>query len=507
MCALLATDYHIEKMIAQPVSGPTSPNSQRDIRERRTPHDIRLATAVEETGWPLLKTWEAAPLQAGSVIIYSHNLFHRGNHRRDAHEGWKSNPRYMFRFFVFRTHEPTPTLVPAAAPEHMNHSIDWLTGVDVSEASSDITVVWEYQSTWLRNYGGSSPPASVPPQQQSVATLVKRLAKQLEMKHQPAEVARIGAAYKLAALASSASGSQPALAILGKGIRSERESVRRAAMYGLAAVGSGRATQLLLHASTSDVKWVRKAACFGLGECGTPTQAVLTALVDRLNLSKESSVYVRSVAAAAIGCLIRRAAAAAAETFVRMLGHAISALNQALQREVNRLPMDIAQGRGIKFVRPTDDCDVCEGHAGPTFGGAFEQLRSAVRENVLWAYVILMSHNTLCLQSDEAHQRKQHTADVLSPALRALEYVAQTDKNVISVGLATDALHRLASGAAAYTDRLAANGVESSSSTAQLAVDARTSCMRVVTAAPVLCWESLCRSTEGMRALRQDWRA
>ena len=111
------------------------------------------------------------------------------------------------------------------------------------------------------------------------------------------------------------------------------------------------------------------------------------------------------------------------------------------------------------------------------------------------------------VQSDEAHQRKQHTADVLSPALRALEYVAQTDKNVISVGLATDALHRLASGAAAYTDRLAANGVESSSSTAQLAVDARTSCMRVVTAAPVLCWESLCRSTEGMRALRQDWRA
>jgi hypothetical protein len=41
--------------------------------------------AVEETGWPLLRTWEATPLEAGSVVIYSHNLFHRGNHRRDEH--------------------------------------------------------------------------------------------------------------------------------------------------------------------------------------------------------------------------------------------------------------------------------------------------------------------------------------------------------------------------------------------------------------------------------------
>ena len=82
----MGTDYHIEKMISQPVSGPRSPNSEEDIRSRRTPHDVRLAKAVKETGWPLLKTWEAAPLKAGSVIIYSHNLFHRGNHRRDAHD-------------------------------------------------------------------------------------------------------------------------------------------------------------------------------------------------------------------------------------------------------------------------------------------------------------------------------------------------------------------------------------------------------------------------------------
>jgi hypothetical protein len=343
---LTVTDYHIEKMISQPVSGPHSPNSQEDIRARRTPHDVRLAKAVKETGWPLLKTWEAAPLEAGSVIIYSHNLFHRGNHRRDSHENWARNPRYMFRFFIFRTHEPAPIPKTAAAAEHMENTIDRLTGVDLREASSewsegvidrsDITAVWAYHSSWLRNCGEVVPTCTasilridlVAQQQQSEAKLLMRLSRQLERKHQPAEVARIGAAYKLAALASSSSASAGALGVLGAGIRSERESVRRAAMYGLAAVGAGRATQVLLDASTSDVKWVRKAAVFGLGECGAPRQVVLTALVNRLDLAKESSVYVRSVAAAAIGCVMRRAAAAAThahaidaatESFVKMM--------------------------------------------------------------------------------------------------------------------------------------------------------------------------------------------
>ena len=337
----------------------------------------------------------------------------------------------------------------------------------------------------------------------------------------------VGTGYKLAALATC-SASTAALNVLSTAMRSERESVRRAAMYGFAAVGGGRATELLLDASTSDVKWVRKAATFALGECGATTPAVLRALTDRLSLANESSVYVRSVAAAACACLVRRAAAAtaaayatgaAARSFVQLMADGLRALIQALQSEVNRIPMDQAQKRGIKFVRPTDECDVCEGHSGPLFDGAFQSLRSAVRENVLWACVIMCSHTELCLRSYQQQQEQKQQKEqqdkqeregvqALSATLAVLEHVAQTEKNVISVGLATDALHRLASGAAAYA-LVAAKAPDSSGSSsaspaaARLAANASRSCETVATAAPILCWETLCRSSAGMEALRK----
>ena len=37
------------------------------------------------------------------------------------------------------------------------------------------------------------------------------------------------------------------------------------------------------------------------------------------------------------------------------------ALAASLEREENRLCVNQAQNRGIKFARPTDECDVCEG--------------------------------------------------------------------------------------------------------------------------------------------------
>lgn len=78
------------------------------------------------------------------------------------------------------------------------------------------------------------------------------------------------------------------------------------------------------------------------------------------------------------------------------------------------------------------DCDVCEG-AGVDFGfERFRPVRSAVRENALWSIVILCSHG----------------AGVLGPALEptalALKEVIRRDENVIAVGLAMDALNRLA---------------------------------------------------------------
>ena len=69
-------NYQLSRMEAEPVSGPDSKAySREEIVERRTAHDVRMREAVEDTGWPLVSTLEAAPLRAGSVVFYSHNTF------------------------------------------------------------------------------------------------------------------------------------------------------------------------------------------------------------------------------------------------------------------------------------------------------------------------------------------------------------------------------------------------------------------------------------------------
>ena len=61
----------------------------------------------------------------------------------------------------------------------------------------------------------------------------EKLARQLDLKHDSAEPARIGAAYRLAAIGDS----KLAVKILGQALYDERENVRWAATYGLIAVG------------------------------------------------------------------------------------------------------------------------------------------------------------------------------------------------------------------------------------------------------------------------------
>lgn len=162
---------------------------------------------------------------------------------------------------------------------------------------------------------------------------------------------RIGAAYKLASIGDEAL----ALTILEKALYEDRESVRRAATYGLVAVGPA-ATDVFLRAVQSDVKWVRKAGVYGLGDCAHLSVETLQALTGRL--TSDASVYVRSVAAGSLGCLGRRAAGTGVG--VEHLPEVLTALMGCLDVEVNRLAADRAQGRSIKFVRPTDDSDVCE---------------------------------------------------------------------------------------------------------------------------------------------------
>ncbi len=409
-------------MQSEHVSGPKSKYDIEDIVNQRTAHDIRMRDAVTNTQWPLVLPFEAGPLRAGSVIIYSHNTFHRGNHRRDDWRTWDDNPRFMWRFWLYRTTDPSSNGSTTIVP--MNDlGIDPITSVNLSEAPDDVTEVWRYHHHWIKT--GQAPPPR--PESESASPEQKEreaeaLFEQLHTKYDEAEPTRIGAAYKFASIGD------PALAtkFLGRALHTDRENVRRAATYGLIAVGP-HATDTLIEATRSPIKWIRKAGVYGLGDASHLTQDVLDAVTSCLH--NDSSVYVRSVAAGTLGCLGRRAVATS--TGIDLIPACIDALLQSLSREKNRPSMDKAQGRSIKFVRPTDDCDVCEG-GGVDFGlDRFEPVRSAVRENALWSIVILCSHGTKIL------------GNALEPTIETLKDIIRTDKNVIDVGYAMDALIRL----------------------------------------------------------------
>ena len=264
------------------------------------------------------------------------------------------------------------------------------------------------------------------------------------------EPQRMGAAHKLALLGQQ--GSVVAMKALGEGIASERESMRRAAMYGAAATGGELMAQILLRHTQSDAKWRRKAACFALGEGAPLTTAVADALCARLHLD-EPSVYVRSVAAFALGCVYRRSIASddssnamTEKESLQLRGRIIAALLSGLSREENRLDQSLradgtrqaANPFGAKMWRPTDINDVCEG------GGAvppeeilaakgmqldrFEPVCSAVRTAIGMSLVTICTHPV---------------PETVVPELVAeLSHVILTDKNVTTVGLLMDALHR-----------------------------------------------------------------
>lgn len=405
--------YQLNGMERLPVSGPRSNYDEEDIVKRSTPHDIRMRDAVSNLEWPHCQPYEVAPLKAGSVVLYSHNLLHRGNHRRDDWRTWKDNPRFLWRFWLYRTTEPKTTSVPVS--KHWDtFDKDHITGIDLSEISSDVRAVWDYHRAWLHG-------------RRLVATIEKEndighLTDQLYSTGDVAEPDRIGAAYRL----GNMNPCEPALTILERALNFERESVRRAATFGLIAYGV-QATPILLNATYSAAKWVRKAAVFALGESGSLNIEVAKQL--KSVLLHDESTYVRSVAASAIGCFARRSIAAKDTT---LMPTCASAIVESLDIEVNHLSMDRSQNRSIKFVRPTDESDVCEG-IGFDYGHArFKPVRSAVRENALWSAVIIASH----------------PIDFLGAArdtfIASLVNVVQEDDNLFSVGLAMDALYRLA---------------------------------------------------------------
>lgn len=402
-------NYQLIGMEHVPVSGPRSRYGSEAIESGATEHDVRMRQAPLATGWPLMNPFEVAPLAAGSVVIYSHNLFHRGNHRRDPFASWKPNPRFMWRFWLYRTHDPQPAAAPLVwrAPVQ-----DPCTGLDLSPGHNVLEAVWAHQAHWLA--GAATPRRACDITAARAALLTSGEA---------AEPQRIDAAYRLAAAEAAEAG----LECLGAALREERESVRRAATLGLIAAGDA-ATPILLAVVESERKWLRRAAVTALGDAATLTAIVLDAVGSRLE--RDPSVYVRSCAAHALGCIARRALAGG--TGIELVPACAALLCASLDREVDRLSMDRAQDRSIKFVRPTDESDVCEG-IGITYRQArFEPVRSAVRENALAALVIIASHGAGAF------------GHALPDVEAQLRRVVTHDRNVFSVGFAMDALNRLA---------------------------------------------------------------
>ena len=413
-------NYHLKGMESQTVSGPNSTYHLDDIVNRRTDHDLRMRKAITDLQWPLVKPFEAAPLSAGSVILYSHNMFHRGNHRRDDWRTWQDNPRFMWRFWIYRTTDPSQP----DTRDLWKSEIDWnnlgedlLTNIDLTSVEPDITTVWRYHYYWTRI--GKEPPQILSQDQKEA----EKLGHQLRLKNESAEPARIGAAYRLANTVNL----KLAVNILEDALYDERENVRRAATYGLIAVGN-QATATLIKAANSPLKWVRKAGVYGLGDACELSEKVLETVSSRLE--SDPSVYVRSVAAGSLGCLGRRSAASGIGN--QLIPSCLRVLVDSLKKEENRLAMDLAQGRSIKFARPTDESDVCEGGGFDLGLDRFQPVRSSVRENVLWSIVILCSKGASVLGSS------------LDITIEALKEVIQKDQNIISVGYAMDALSRLA---------------------------------------------------------------
>ena len=138
-------------------------------------------------------------------------------------------------------------------------------------------------------------------------------------------------------------------------------------------------------------------------------------------------------------------------------------------------------------MRPTDDCDVCEGSGVDSGHERFEPVRSAVRENALWSIVILCSHGTRII------------GPALEPTMLALKEVVHGEKNIICVGFAVDALNRLA------------NMCPEEGNVLPLVSDLRTNLLTILGESPVHSWETLVRGgldagtlSEAMRELHTE---
>ena len=213
---------------------------------------------------------------AGTVAVLHFDLFHRAMRRA----GGSEPRRFAFKFWYGRATEPRrPT---------WEHRADAFAHIDVGDG---LACLWQDVWDWMR---GRSARHSVVPV--DAATLAREL-------RGDSEPERIAAAYLLG---RRARGAPSEAAELGCALFDERESVRRAATYGLVAAGHAGVTSLVAALRSTSAS-TRKHAALGLGEVAPVRVEVVDGLAALLG---EEQPLLRSTAAAALGRVGRRAVAA-----------------------------------------------------------------------------------------------------------------------------------------------------------------------------------------------------
>ena len=340
-----------------------------DLQER----ERWIQSTVDSLGIPGLER-RRLTVPAGSVVLAHYDIVHRGS--RFALD-WPER-RFMYKFYFARTQR----LNVESKNDRLRASVgaqatDWPIR-ELGPAVEEIARWWD---------GGEGTAAA-----SNVATTSAAL------RDATADHERISCAYRLGATARTDDAALAALRRLL--LQPERESWRRAAAYGLSAVGSG-ATAAGLAALGSEHASVRRYGAFLLGEIAADDETIQPALGDALHQDEDD--LVRSNAASALGNLAREHPARRDE-IARVLVHN---LNQALEP-------DNTQAGG--------------------------QSRSTVRENVAWALAQCAAQG-----------------DLPQEILEQMAEYGLTDHDRYVRGLIADALQRAAQNAAPWLRGLIAH--------------------------------------------------
>ena len=162
----------------------------------------------------------------------------------------------MWRFWIYRTTDPSGDNGSPAAVQWNGLGVDPLTRIDRSAASDDVTSVWRYHHHWMQT--GQTPP---PRPEAAALSSADRERNPTAYLHSSSPKAKKPSQRALARRTSwPPSATRPlAVRLLGQALYTTgRDAAGR--HYGLIAVGA-EATDTLLEAANSPIKWVRKAAC------------------------------------------------------------------------------------------------------------------------------------------------------------------------------------------------------------------------------------------------------